>query len=158
MPHADIILNFLRSALLLVVRELRTTRNSIGGYLSHPVERYPSLFSPGGILEKHPYLLPCLTTTSITLCGLLFTWLFLEEVRLHHLLFGNRIAPRADEACDRLMKVFCMRGVRKSDLEDLRVRHMVDFPSMRDYSLHPISRANDPKRQKQKMMMIQEPS
>ena len=54
--------------------------NAIGGYLSHPVERYPNLFARGGKLEEHPYLLPCLVTTGITLAGLLFTALFMKEV------------------------------------------------------------------------------
>jgi MFS family permease len=54
--------------------------NAIGGYLSHPVERYPGIFARGGSLEEHPYLLPCLVTTGITLAGLLFTALFMEEV------------------------------------------------------------------------------
>jgi hypothetical protein len=30
--------------------------NAIGGYLSHPVERYPGIFARGGSLEEHPYL------------------------------------------------------------------------------------------------------
>ena len=54
--------------------------NAIGGYLSHPVERYPDIFARGGSLEAHPYLLPCLVTTGITLAGLLFTALLMEEV------------------------------------------------------------------------------
>ncbi|KAJ9103232.1 hypothetical protein QFC21_002655 [Naganishia friedmannii] len=53
--------------------------NTIGGFFSHPVERIPWLFKPGGLLEKFPFLLPCLITTGFTGAGLSFAWFFLNE-------------------------------------------------------------------------------
>ncbi|KAG8884489.1 hypothetical protein FRB98_002352 [Tulasnella sp. 332] len=44
----------------------------IGGNLSHPTERYPSLFG-------NPYFLPCAVSSSITLCSILIAIFFLEE-------------------------------------------------------------------------------
>ncbi|KAJ9119109.1 hypothetical protein QFC22_003600 [Naganishia vaughanmartiniae] len=53
--------------------------NTIGGFFSHPVERIPWLFERGGLLERFPFLLPCLITTGFTGAGLLFAWFFLNE-------------------------------------------------------------------------------
>lgn len=56
--------------------------NTIGGTFSHPVERIPWLFKSSTLLERYPFLLPCLITTGFTGAGLLFAWFFLEEVSL----------------------------------------------------------------------------
>src|SRR5690349_21676890 len=54
--------------------------NSIGGFLSHPVERMPEVFGSFTLLARFPFLLPCLVTTGITLSGLAFAWFALREV------------------------------------------------------------------------------
>ncbi|ORX39926.1 major facilitator superfamily domain-containing protein [Kockovaella imperatae] len=46
--------------------------NSIGGTLSHPFERFPSVFGGFPIFKHFPYLFPCLVCTFMTLLGLLF--------------------------------------------------------------------------------------
>lgn len=52
----------------------------VGGLLSRPHDRFPTLFG-NWLWEEYPYLLPCLF--SATFCGFSFvlTWLFLKEVR-----------------------------------------------------------------------------
>ncbi|KAG8875169.1 hypothetical protein FRB97_005352 [Tulasnella sp. 331] len=51
----------------------------IGGYLSHPVERYPETFGHFNFLKQHPYFLPCFVSSLITLCSIVVAVIFLEE-------------------------------------------------------------------------------
>lgn len=51
----------------------------IGGALARPCISYPTLFSPGTIWEKYPYLLPNLFSAVAVFCGLVVGILFLEE-------------------------------------------------------------------------------
>ncbi|KAG8863379.1 hypothetical protein FRB96_008871 [Tulasnella sp. 330] len=51
----------------------------IGGYLSHPAERYPAIFGDVEFLARHPFFLPCFVSSSITLCSVIVAFVFLEE-------------------------------------------------------------------------------
>ncbi|KAI0171873.1 MFS general substrate transporter [Hypoxylon sp. FL1284] len=51
----------------------------IGGALARPCISYPSLFPPGTIWDKYPYLLPNLFSAFIVLVGVVNGILFLEE-------------------------------------------------------------------------------
>ncbi|KXN88656.1 hypothetical protein AN958_06924 [Leucoagaricus sp. SymC.cos] len=51
----------------------------IGGSLSHPVERFPSLFGHNDFLKRYPYFLPCAVPATYTLCAWLTTYIFLKE-------------------------------------------------------------------------------
>ncbi|KAG9035199.1 hypothetical protein FRB95_011933 [Tulasnella sp. JGI-2019a] len=51
----------------------------IGGNLSHPAERYPSIFGDIQFLKRHPYFLPCFVSSSITIFSILIAIFFLEE-------------------------------------------------------------------------------
>ncbi|RQM07816.1 hypothetical protein DH86_00000692 [Scytalidium sp. 3C] len=51
----------------------------LGGALARPVLNYPSIFQPGTIWERFPYLLPNLICTVIVACSVLCGILFLEE-------------------------------------------------------------------------------
>ncbi|KAJ8108834.1 hypothetical protein ONZ43_g6306 [Nemania bipapillata] len=51
----------------------------IGGALARPCISYPSLFSPGTIWDRYPYLLPNLFSAFIVLIGVVNGFLFLEE-------------------------------------------------------------------------------
>ncbi|KAM7218564.1 tetracycline:hydrogen antiporter [Rhypophila decipiens] len=62
----------------------------IGGALAKPVENYPSLFSPGGILERFPYLLPNLFSSACVFVGLIIGILFLEETHAEKKLQRDR--------------------------------------------------------------------
>jgi hypothetical protein len=51
----------------------------IGGALARPCISYPSIFSPGTIWERYPYLLPNLFSATAVFCGVVIGILFLEE-------------------------------------------------------------------------------
>ena len=51
-----------------------------GGSLSHPHERFPTLFG-NRLWEEYPYLLPCLFSAIFCAFSFVLTWLFLKEVR-----------------------------------------------------------------------------
>ncbi|KAI1175353.1 MFS general substrate transporter [Nemania sp. FL0916] len=55
----------------------------IGGALARPCISYPSLFSPGTIWDRYPYLLPNLFSAFIVLIGFINGFLFLEETHSH---------------------------------------------------------------------------
>ncbi|KZS89254.1 MFS general substrate transporter [Sistotremastrum niveocremeum HHB9708] len=52
---------------------------TIGGSLSNPVKRFPSVFGSSTILKTYPYLLPCLATASYAVIGVLIAVFFLKE-------------------------------------------------------------------------------
>ena len=51
----------------------------LGGALARPVLSYPTVFVPGSIWERFPYLLPNLVCTVIVSCGVVVGILLLEE-------------------------------------------------------------------------------
>ena len=51
----------------------------IGGALARPCISYPSIFAPGTIFERFPYLLPNLFSAFAVFCGVTVGILFLEE-------------------------------------------------------------------------------
>ncbi|CAE7145906.1 unnamed protein product [Rhizoctonia solani] len=51
---------------------------ALGGFLSHPAERYPHLFG-FELFRRYPYLLPCLAGSTFSTAGLVAGVLFLEE-------------------------------------------------------------------------------
>lgn len=65
--------------------EIANTSNSsivgpmIGGALAAPVKNFPSLFAPGTIWERFPYLLPNLFSAICVMVGVIIGLLFLEE-------------------------------------------------------------------------------
>ncbi|KAF8607067.1 MFS general substrate transporter, partial [Ceratobasidium sp. AG-I] len=54
----------------------------LGGFLSHPSERYPSIFGSFILFQRYPYLLPCLAGAVFSSIGLIAGFLFLEEASL----------------------------------------------------------------------------
>ncbi|KAL3481998.1 major facilitator superfamily domain-containing protein [Aspergillus californicus] len=52
---------------------------AMGGALSQPCDNYPSLFQPGTIFERFPFLLPNLVCVVILVTGVVVGLLFLEE-------------------------------------------------------------------------------
>ena len=52
---------------------------ALGGALADPCRNYPTLFKPGSIFERFPYLLPNLICTIILAGGVIIGILFLEE-------------------------------------------------------------------------------
>ncbi|KAI3331511.1 MFS general substrate transporter [Xylariaceae sp. AK1471] len=54
----------------------------IGGALARPCINYPSLFPPGTIWDRYPYLLPNLFSAFVVLVGVINGFLFLEETHV----------------------------------------------------------------------------
>lgn len=51
----------------------------IGGWLSHPAERFPEIFGQSGFLKEYPYFLPCAVPATFTVVAWIITYIFLEE-------------------------------------------------------------------------------
>ncbi|KAF7293024.1 Major facilitator superfamily multidrug-resistance DHA1 sub-family [Mycena indigotica] len=51
----------------------------IGGFLAHPVERFPALFGDSDFLRKYPYFLPCAVPATYSIIAWLVTLFFLRE-------------------------------------------------------------------------------
>lgn len=51
----------------------------IGGALAKPVDAFPSIFTPGSLWDRYPYLLPNLFSAICVFIGLVIGILFLEE-------------------------------------------------------------------------------
>src|SRR5689334_15510319 len=54
----------------------------IGGALAKPVDAFPSIFAPGSIWDRYPYLLPNLFSAICVFMGLVVGILFLEETHV----------------------------------------------------------------------------
>ncbi|KAJ3568221.1 hypothetical protein NP233_g5856 [Leucocoprinus birnbaumii] len=55
----------------------------IGGSLSRPAERFPTLFGNNEFLKKYPYFLPCAVPATYTLLAWIVTYLLLKETVKH---------------------------------------------------------------------------
>ncbi|KAF3313133.1 hypothetical protein TWF173_006307 [Orbilia oligospora] len=55
------------------------TGPAIGGFLSEPAQKYPSLFPPGGFFDKSPWALPNLLIALMIFTGGFLAFLFLDE-------------------------------------------------------------------------------
>lgn len=53
--------------------------NAMGGYLSHPYERFPYIFENWTVFQTYPYLLPCLVAAIMTLLGIIFCQIYYTE-------------------------------------------------------------------------------
>lgn len=51
----------------------------VGGYLSSPAERYPSLFGYSAFLQEYKYFLPCFVGAMFPLSGMIFDYFCLQE-------------------------------------------------------------------------------
>ena len=67
------------------ISEIR--RPLVGGSLSHPYERIPHLFGDNKLWKRHPYLLPCLFSATVSASSFVLALLFLKEVSHVYLVF-----------------------------------------------------------------------
>ncbi|KAJ7163911.1 member of major facilitator superfamily multidrug-resistance, DHA1 sub-family [Mycena crocata] len=51
----------------------------IGGFLAHPVERFPALFRKSDFFRMYPYFLPCAVPATYSILAWFITFLFLKE-------------------------------------------------------------------------------
>ncbi|CAE6442456.1 unnamed protein product [Rhizoctonia solani] len=68
---------------------------ALGGFLSHPAERYPSVLGYN-IFRQYPYLLPCLVGSAFSTVGLVAGILFLEEAASDDRSIPNLRSPSPD--------------------------------------------------------------
>ncbi|KAK6338713.1 hypothetical protein TWF696_009525 [Orbilia brochopaga] len=85
----------------------------LGGFLSEPAKKYPTMFPPGGFFDRHPFALPNLFTAGILFNTLVFGALFLDET-----LVGQRHRYDPGRAIGRQIEGFMHRFFRWSSLED----------------------------------------
>ncbi|KAK6511615.1 hypothetical protein TWF481_000530 [Arthrobotrys musiformis] len=77
-PHPDLKLQAL--GILPLAWNIGTISGpAVGGLLSEPAQKYPSLFPPGGLFDKNPWLLPNLTIAMMMFISGSLTVLFLDE-------------------------------------------------------------------------------
>lgn len=75
----------------------------VGGSLSRPAERFPSLFGDNRFLKEYPYFLPCSVPATFTLLAWLGTFLFLKETHaspkpIREFVFGeNKRVPSEED-------------------------------------------------------------
>lgn len=55
-------------------------RPVIGGFFSHPTERFPDVFGGSTFLKEHPYFLACAIPATFSAICWLVTLFFLKEV------------------------------------------------------------------------------
>ena len=75
----------------------------VGGSLSHPVDRFPSLFSGNEFLSQYPYFLPCAIVATYGVITWLVAFFFLEEtlrnptpISAHLGITPHRSSPRIE--------------------------------------------------------------
>jgi hypothetical protein len=69
----------------------------IGGTLSRPAERFPSLFGNNEFLRKYPYFLPCAVPATYTAVAWVVTFLFLKETNPVSVSFSRFFKSRNDQ-------------------------------------------------------------
>ncbi|KAL2916902.1 hypothetical protein HK105_203690 [Polyrhizophydium stewartii] len=66
----------------------------LGGFLAHPAETMPAVFGGVPLLRDNPYLLPCLVSSTVSICGFVFGALHMPETARH---LGGYHAVRDEE-------------------------------------------------------------
>ncbi|KAF8323178.1 MFS general substrate transporter [Clavulina sp. PMI_390] len=56
----------------------------MGGFLSHPTQRFPRRFGDSEFLKNHPYALPCFVSSMVSLAAFLIIFLFFTESLPEH--------------------------------------------------------------------------
>ncbi|KAI8054688.1 major facilitator superfamily domain-containing protein [Syncephalis plumigaleata] len=52
---------------------------TIGGFLSYPADKFPTLFGESAFMREYPFFLPCAVCALINACGFIITYTCLEE-------------------------------------------------------------------------------
>jgi len=69
----------------------------IGGLLSRPAERFPSVFGNNEFLKKYPYFLPCAVPATYSAVALVVAFLFLQETAPSSVSLSRFFKSRNDE-------------------------------------------------------------
>ena len=65
---------------IVVIDHVLLYRPLIGGSLSRPVERFPSVFAGSEFFTRYPYFLPCAIPATFSVIAWAVTFFYLEEV------------------------------------------------------------------------------
>ena len=102
----------------------------IGGALSHPAERFPSIFGGNSFLERYPYFLPCAIPASFCIVAWIVTLVLLRETNPTGFTFSS-LLPR-----------FLTRAQKKVDAESLKAfensTSIPDAPPLRSLLTGPV--------------------
>ncbi|KAF5359319.1 hypothetical protein D9756_003039 [Leucocoprinus leucothites] len=101
----------------------------IGGSLSRPAERFPSLFGNNEFLKKYPYFLPCAVPATYTLFAWLITYLLLKEtvrnpIPLKDIFFKSKEKKKLDQLVDSQTTIYEHDDHEKP----LPLRSLLTFP------------------------------
>ncbi|KAI1818018.1 major facilitator superfamily domain-containing protein [Poronia punctata] len=121
----------------------------IGGTLARPCISYPSLFSPGTIWDRYPYLLPNLFSAFVVLVGVINGLLFLEETHPHKKLERDRGLEIGDWIISKFSSLKCAEPRdEKSKMKDQadEFRPLIDHDEpLPQYRSNDNSPANSPR-------------
>ena len=94
----------------------------MGGVLSKPTSKYPSVFGGSSLFQEFPFLLPNLVASVLSLCGLCFGWLYIKETlaskrneRDYGRVLGRAITRGLQKAWSRMKEPW-----KKDDMSDKR--------------------------------------
>lgn len=102
----------------------------VGGYCAQPVQKYPSLFPPGSLLDKFPYLLPSLVSAFLNIILLILAFVYLTETRKPT--YVNLKQSEDDEAKDDVnteRKIGTSISLAENGKENETEKEMEDFSS-----------------------------
>lgn len=69
---------------------------ALGGYLSNPVEHFPSIFGDSEFLKEYPYFLPCFVSSIGSMIGFVIGYFYLKESN-PNVLASRKLNDEADE-------------------------------------------------------------
>ncbi|KAF3921516.1 hypothetical protein AA313_de0200628 [Arthrobotrys entomopaga] len=81
----------------------------IGGFLSEPAKKYPTIFPKGGFFDRHPFALPNLFTAVMLFNAFIFGVLFLDETLVgqrHRYDPGRLVGKKIEAWLDSLLSCF----------------------------------------------------
>ncbi|KAF9441801.1 major facilitator superfamily multidrug-resistance, DHA1 sub-family [Macrolepiota fuliginosa MF-IS2] len=104
----------------------------IGGSLSRPAERFPSLFGNNEFLKKYPYFLPCAVPATYTVCAWFITYIFLKEtvkspMSFRSLLFKSDKQKKAESTISTNSETTVYEN-EESKEKPLPLRSLMTFP------------------------------
>lgn len=105
-----------------------------GGYLSHPVENFPSVFGKCQFLKDFPYFLPCFTAAIGSMIGFIIGFFYLEESNVNVVAHKNQQKNKKMNETTRLLR----NDTRVNEDEEINSKVMMP----RSGSIRNITRAS----------------
>lgn len=90
----------------------------IGGAMAKPVEAFPSIFQPGSLWDRFPYLLPNLFSAVCVFCGVIIGLLFLEETHSEQKHRRDRGVELGNYLLSRIPWTTCSKSSKQKSAEE----------------------------------------